>query len=405
MLRFGKRKIWAIIVCALFASTIGLTQAQNRATLADPTATVSNRFQYFPGTEALGEEEIRITACGTGMPAARRGQAATCFLIELGNGEKLLFDIGTGSMANIMAMNIPMDYLTKVFISHLHTDHFGDLATLWAGGWTGGRTKPLKVWGPSGDTVEMGTKHAIKGFKQTYHWDYTTRAAKISSIPGQIEVEEFDYKAVNKIIYEHDGVVVRTIPAVHITGGPVSFILEWKDYKVVFSGDTAANKWILEHGKNADLVIHEAMLTAGQLQRFYGQPPDRSYMMQWDIHTSAPAFGKIMSMLDPKHAVAFHFFDEEGTRYDIYDGIRETYDGPLSMATDMMVWNITRDGITERMAVSADDAWDTAGPTMPPPPDHTIPKFDNTFIESGRWDTTGVEEPGVRKAIEKSRQK
>ena len=42
-----------------------------------------------------------------------------------------------------------------------------------------------------------------------------------------------------------------------------------------------------------------------------------------------------------KHAVAYHFFDEEGTRYGIYDGIRETFEGPLSLATDMMVWNKT----------------------------------------------------------------
>ena len=66
-------------------------------------------------------------------------------------------------------------------------------------------------------------------------------------------------------------------------------------------------------------------------------------------------------MIKPKHAIAYHFFDEEGTRYGIYDGIRETYDGPLSMATDMMVWNLTRDGVTERMAVSTDEAWDVPG--------------------------------------------
>ncbi len=31
-------------------------------------------------------------------------------------------------MRNVVALNIPADYLTKIFISHLHTDHFGDLA-------------------------------------------------------------------------------------------------------------------------------------------------------------------------------------------------------------------------------------------------------------------------------------
>ena len=47
----------------------------------------------------------------------------------------------------------------------------------------------------------------------------------------------------------------------------------------------------------------------------------------------------IMSTIEPRHAVAFHFFNEEATRYGLYQGIRATYDGPLSLATDMMVWN------------------------------------------------------------------
>ena len=64
-----------------------------------PTGTAPDRYVYYPGTEELGVDEIRITACGTGLPAARRGQAATCFLIETGNGDKFLFDLGTGSMA------------------------------------------------------------------------------------------------------------------------------------------------------------------------------------------------------------------------------------------------------------------------------------------------------------------
>ena len=62
---------------------------------------------------------MRIISCGTGMPAARRSQAATCWLLELGNGDKFLFDIGTGSGANIASLNIPYDYLDKVFVSHL----------------------------------------------------------------------------------------------------------------------------------------------------------------------------------------------------------------------------------------------------------------------------------------------
>ncbi len=51
------------------------------------------RDTYFPNTEDLKSDEMRVIACGTGMPTTRAAQAAACFLVELGNGDKFLFDI------------------------------------------------------------------------------------------------------------------------------------------------------------------------------------------------------------------------------------------------------------------------------------------------------------------------
>ena len=47
---------------------------------------------YYPGTEELGPNEMRVVALGTGMPNARPKQAAAAWLVELGNGDKFLFD-------------------------------------------------------------------------------------------------------------------------------------------------------------------------------------------------------------------------------------------------------------------------------------------------------------------------
>jgi ribonuclease Z len=124
-------------------------------------------------------------------------------------------------------------------------------------------------------------------------------------------------------------------------------------------------------------------------------------MMQTDIHTSGQVFGKIMSLVTPRHAVAYHFFNEEGTRYAIYDGIRQTYDGPLSMPDDMMVWNVTRDGIRERMAVSPDNAWDVVGPTPPPLPDKKFPPQESEFTLGGRFDVSDVEDEAFREFRER----
>ena len=92
-----------------------------------PTKPNPSREVYYPGTEELKPDEMRVIACGSGMPMPRLKQAAACFLIELGNGDKFIFDMGTGSMEKLYALGIPLDYIDKVFLTHLHADHMGDL--------------------------------------------------------------------------------------------------------------------------------------------------------------------------------------------------------------------------------------------------------------------------------------
>ncbi len=52
-----------------------------------------DRDFYAPNSEDLGPDEMRLIACGTGMPTPRPKQAASCWLLELGNGDKFLFDV------------------------------------------------------------------------------------------------------------------------------------------------------------------------------------------------------------------------------------------------------------------------------------------------------------------------
>jgi ribonuclease Z len=355
--------------------------------VADPNGTAPDRYVYYPGTEKLGKDEIRLFACGTGLPAARRDQAATCFLVEVGNGDKFLFDVGSGSMVNVAALMIPYDMLNKVFLTHLHTDHWGDLATLWAGGWTAGRTGPLKVWCPSGSTPEMGTKYAVEHFLKTYNWDLQTRNFVLSAVPGKIDVVEFDYTKENQVVYQENGVTIRSWPAIHAGDGPVSYSLEWNGLKVVIGGDTFPNKWYVKFAKDADVAVHETFLTPSELVKWYGQSPQQAIGVGTQIHTSPPAFGKVMSEIKPRHAIGYHFFNEEGTRFGIYDGVRTTYSGPLSLAVDNMVWNITKDAIVERMTVSPDQAWSVPGVNAPPKPPAagTVPDPLSAAMKAGRW--------------------
>jgi ribonuclease Z len=368
------------LVSLLLACTAAWSQSGK---ISGPNVVAPDRYIYYPGTEVLGKGEVRVIACGTGMPDQRIAQASACFLFEFGNGDKLIFDLGTGSMRNLASLMIPYEYLDKIFISHLHTDHWGELGALWAGGWTSGRPGPLRIWGPSGQTPEMGTAYAVAGFMQANNWDYQTRAYKITPIPGNIEVTEFDYLQENVVIYKENGIIVRSWPAIHTGDGPVSFAIEYAGLKLVFAGDTTPNMWFAKYAKDADFVIHEAFANPARYVEIMNQAPQLSWRMCCEFHTSGPAMGKVMSHIGPRHAVAYHHQEELAPA--IEQDIRTTYDGPLSMAKDLMTWNITKDKITERMAVVTRRANAVEGPTRQPPPEPGRPDPISDFIYSGEW--------------------
>ena len=375
---------------------LGPGEAQAAGVVKSPAGVAPDRYVYYPGTEELGNDEIRLIALGTGMPAARRSQAATCWLVELGNGDKFLFDVGTGANANMAALMIPYDFLTKVFLTHLHTDHWGDLPGLWAGGWTSGRTKPLEIWGPSGAREDMGTKYAVEHFLKAYNWDNMTRLANLPSKPGQIDVHEFDYKGENQVVYDENGVTIKSWPAIHAGDGWVSFALFWKGMKIVIGGDTMPNKWFIKYAKDADVAIHECFMTPELLVELYNQAPQTALGVGTYVHTSPQGFGKVMSEIKPRHAIAYHFFNEADTRFQLSEAVRQTYDGPLTMAEDLLVWNITKKDIEVRSVVSPDEAWSVKGPTAPPPPDRTVPDQLTKQMLDGRWNVDDVQQEMIK---------
>lgn len=320
----------------------------------------SPREVYYPGTEALDPDEIRVIACGTGMPMPRLKQAAACFLIELGNGDKFIFDMGTGSMERIYALGIPLDYIDKVFLTHLHMDHMGDLPGFYIYGPQNNRSKPLRVWGPGGGGVrpEWGTKAAMEHVEKTWAWMTGTLAGTIDTRAFSMEVTEYDWSKINNVIYEENGVTIRTIPANHLSQA-VSFILEWNGMTLAYSGDTLPNKWWIEETQGVDFAIHECFLTPEQAVLKWKFSPEEAMNALTKIHATAALFGKVMAMTNPKHAVAYHFQNDADTLPGVMAAVEQVYDGPVDYAQDFMVWNITKDGVRTRMAVPNHESFPT----------------------------------------------
>lgn len=342
-----------IVITGSIFPTISLATGKDAVPLGrTPVEIKDNQYpaSYFPNTELLESAEMRITALGTGMPNQTRAAVSISYLVELGNGDKFIFDIGAGSLANLFSLRPDFSKLDKVFASHLHVDHVGDFMGLHIGGWLSGRYEPIHIYGPTGSTPELGIKAFAENMQKGYAWDLATRSGALPDKGAQIVVHEFDYKQENEIVYEQNGVVIRSWPAIHALDGSVSYSLEWSGLKYVFGGDTYPNNWYIKFAANADVASHECFLPPETLAEYFGWDLNQATWVSTRIHTEPQAFGKVMSAVKPRLAVGYHSVLSPENNAAIMDGVRKTYDGPLALARDLMVINVTKDNINVRMA-------------------------------------------------------
>jgi len=122
--------IWKSIfrrpISLLIVALLGLTVLSQAALSQGNTKPEihGSAHAFFPNTETVQPDEMRITALGSGLPTPlTRVQKSTSWMVELGNGDVFIFDVGTGSMENLFGLRPDFSKIDKVFLSHLHTDH------------------------------------------------------------------------------------------------------------------------------------------------------------------------------------------------------------------------------------------------------------------------------------------
>ena len=311
---------------------------------------------YVPGTEELDEDEIRLTFLGTGMPFPTRNQAAAGVLMEFGNGDIMMFDVGSGTVANFNSMKIPPADLTKFFISHLHTDHQGDFDMFWAQGIPFGRILPMQVWGPTGGGHALGTQAFVDGMLAANYWDLLSREGAAPTSGAEIITHEFDW-ATTQVVYEENGITVTSFPAIHAMAGAISYRIDWNDISIVYSGDTKINNFMIEQGQNVDLLIHETFLPAETLSEKTGMALENAMIIVNKLHTPPKAAGVIFELTQPKMAVMYHTWVTDETITLIFDDLRIPYLGPVTLAQDLTVFNLTPDSIVVRQALVDDAPW------------------------------------------------
>jgi ribonuclease Z len=219
-----------------------------RRAVRDATAQALNR-----------KDALTVVLVGTGCPLpSDRAQASTAVFA---GGQFLLFDCGDGASQSIDALQLPIEQLDAVFVTHYHSDHFADLGEIIDRSWLLGRREVLDVHGPTGIT------ELVDGFKQAYRLEQGYRTAHHgpeimppASAGAQARPFEAETSGAPVVIYDKMGVVVKAFAVNHPPVHPaVGYRVEYGGKVVVISGDTTATDSLVEQSRDADLLCAEVM--------------------------------------------------------------------------------------------------------------------------------------------------
>jgi ribonuclease Z len=369
-----------------------------------PTDSVSNTTNYYPATEELGKDEMRISFVGSNPFPPNKSQAGTSIMVELGNGKRFFFDFGPGCLKNIIAMQVPLQMVNDIFITHLHVDHYHDIPYLYCFAPWAARWKPLRVTGPSGRNPDDGTKHMIEGMKQMLHWHTDSFNSSPIGDGFEVEVNEFDFRDDYGVCYDEDGVTIRHWRRSHTKDGASAYRLDWNGLSFVWTGDGRPDELTLEHAKGVDVFVTEMQPDMTKLNEVKMGLPEIIGRNTIDTaHTVHYADGYLFNQIQPRLAMLTHMAYDEALIPEILAGIRLHYNGFFQFgAPDVVVVNVQKDAIWTRMAALS-DAPNPARPSKEdakylfdlspthlevdfPDPKHSIPDVQEEFVRDKELD-------------------
>lgn len=357
-----------------------------------PSPWMKSASNWFPRTEQVQPNEMRIIFMGS-APFIRPGQMNTAILVELGNGDIFMFDIGEGSPANIIAAGYALNEITDVFITHLHVDHFGGLPYLWMfGTWAGGWHDYLTVHGPSGRTDDYGVATMVKGMKMMLNWHRDAFSVFPVGKGFDIQVNQFDYSDDGGVVYEENGVKVTHWQRSHAKDGASGYRLDWNGLCFIWTGDGRPNNNDIPYSQDCDVFVTEMQAELVEISSgVQGVPP---FLARYTIdthHTPGYGAGYVANLVQPRLFMTTHMpFDPYLNEESVVE-VREHWDGPFHFgAPDGIVVNVTEEQIWVREGI------------LPDFPNSRAPQFDfsngQLVVPHPPTSRAEIQNPGIRES-------
>ncbi len=272
-------------------------------------------------------DSLKVVLLGTGAgPLVNLRQYEASTLVEAG-GQRFLFDCGRGATLRLVEAGVPIGSISRIFLTHLHSDHVVQLPDLLLTGWAGGRRAvPLAVWGP------VGTRAMMDHLQQAFAFDIQMRRDIDEHLPAAgIRVVSHEVRT-DSIVFAEGGV---TVTAFLVDHGPVrpafGYRVDYRGRSVVLSGDTRVSENLVRHAQGTDVLVHEVI----DPQALRDRPDHPSAAIVDAIiahHTTPQQAGEVFRRVAPRLAVYSHAPNTER----ILAQTRTSYAGPLQAAEDLL---------------------------------------------------------------------
>lgn len=317
----------SLFLAILIGSFLSLFQLSGYRTGA--LAVQSPSLQTGVVVQPSPSDKLKVILLGSGAgPRVDLQQFGPSILIEAGE-ERLLFDCGRGATLRMAQAGISHGSISRLFLTHLHSDHVIQIPDLLLTGWVGGGRKiPLEVWGPE------GTSDMMDHIQQAFAFDIHMRRDVDEKAPGD-GIKVLSHDITEGVVFDEQGIKVTAFLVDHSPVKPAfGYRIDYRGHSVVLSGDTRVSENLIRFAQGADVLVHE-VLDEETLRALF---PNNSQAVQAILakHTTPEQAGEVFTRIKPRLAVYSHAPNAER----VITQTRKTYKGPLQGAEDLLTIEI-----------------------------------------------------------------
>ena len=312
--------------------------------------------------EALfADDALRLLVCGSASPFPDPDRARPCLTVIAG-GKFYVVDTGPGSWNRMALLRIPPERIGAVLISHLHSDHIGDLGEFNLQTWVAGRSAPLDVYGPK------GVERLVAGMSEAYALDTDYRIAHhgahfLDRATSQMQARPLQLAADGGLatVLEDGELRISVFPVSHEPIEPaVGYRFDYKGRSIVISGDTRKDLNLARMARGADLLAHEAqaqhmVAQIGAVAKDLGR--DRYATVMADIpdyHTSPVEAAEIANAAEVPLLLMYHLTPPPPNRvaeWALLRGVKKVRPDGVLLAEDGQLIELPLDGGAARVSV------------------------------------------------------